>query len=62
MTGKQIQNLRHALAQTPTQFGARFGVSGRTVEGWEGGRPPNRWIAPHLKALEKKTAARSIAA
>ena len=63
MTGRQIQALRHAVAQTPTQFGARFGVSGRTVEGWEGkSRRPNRWVLAELLKLEKKVGDRQKAA
>lgn len=34
----KVRDLRHALAENVGAFGARFDVSGRTVEDWEQGR------------------------
>lgn len=38
MTQTQIQALRRHLGESVATFGARFAVSGRTVESWECGR------------------------
>jgi|KBSMisStaDraftv2_1062788.scaffolds.fasta_scaffold00145_44 DNA-binding transcriptional regulator YiaG len=63
MTAKQIQALRHALKENAETFGARFLVSGRTVEGWEQGREPHRLVSRMLDtlAVEVKHAARRSA-
>lgn len=38
VTPETIRALRTALGESVTQFGKRFGRSGRTVEDWEQGR------------------------
>jgi DNA-binding transcriptional regulator YiaG len=56
MTPKQISALRGALEENTKTFGARFLVSGRTVEDWEQGRSAPRG----LTALALDTLAREI--
>lgn len=43
-TRAAVRDLRQLCGVTAADFGAIIGVSGRTVNGWEQGRP----IAPHL--------------
>lgn len=38
MSPAQIKKIRKSLGLNTAKFGARFGVSGRTVEDWEQGR------------------------
>jgi DNA-binding transcriptional regulator YiaG len=38
MTHTEIKTLRKSLSLSTSDFGARVGVSGRTVEQWEQGR------------------------
>ena len=51
MSADQIRVLRAALGDNTATFGARFCVSGRTVEGWEQGRHAPRGMV--LQALER---------
>jgi DNA-binding transcriptional regulator YiaG len=46
-----VRAIRAVLGENTATFGARFSVSGRTVEGWEQGRHKPTGLA--LKALER---------
>ena len=62
MTPDTIRRLRAALEENTKTFGARFLVSGRTVENWEQGRhDPHRLVIVALETLarEVKDAKRS---
>lgn len=50
MTPQQIKDLRADLGETTATFGARYGVSGRTVEDWEQGRHRPSRLAQKLMA------------
>jgi putative transcriptional regulator len=55
-----IRALRRGLAENTTTFGARVGVSGRTVEDWEQGRRrPSGPAALLLQRLSGDGSARS---
>jgi len=52
MTAEMIRDLRAALEETTTAFGARFSVSRRTVEDWEQGRhTPHKLVLRLLDTL-----------
>lgn len=57
-TPERIQRLRQAIDETTETFGARFGVSGRTVESWElrteSGRAPHPSVLMAMDALAKR--------
>lgn len=36
-----VRKIRSHLKITAAELGAKIGVSGRTINGWEQGRPPN---------------------
>jgi putative transcriptional regulator len=60
MTAEKIQRIRRALGLNATDFGARLGVSGRTIEDWEQGRHSPRGAALLLLAeLAKRSAAKT---
>lgn len=60
MTGREIQAIRQHYGESVETFGARFAVSGRTVENWEQGhRSPSTLIQRLLEALQPKPAKKS---
>jgi putative transcriptional regulator len=38
ISARQVKAIRTALAKSPKEFEARFGIPARTIEGWEQGR------------------------
>jgi DNA-binding transcriptional regulator YiaG len=57
MTGRRIQELRHALGENAETFGKRFAASGRTVENWEQDRRrPSPLVLRMLESLAKRQA------
>ena len=55
MTPDKIRTLRAALEENTKTFGARFMVSGRTVEDWEQGRHgPHRLVVVALETLARE--------
>lgn len=55
MTPDKIRTLRASLEENTATFGARFHVSGRTVENWEQGRhEPHRLVVVMLETLARE--------
>jgi len=58
----EIRNLRGILQENTTTFGARWFVSGRTVEDWEQGRrKPQAFVLDAIRKLAARTKIRKSA-
>ncbi len=55
MTPKQIKKLRQELGWSAWKLGKEVGVSPRTVEGWEQGRPISKLALKILKQIKNDT-------
>lgn len=55
--GARIKALREALGESQEQFASRFGVTKRTVIGWEAGKAVRRRHCPDIAALADVTEA-----
>lgn len=53
MTPRDIKRLRARRQWSVKDLAERLGVSPRTVEGWEQGRPMKQWAVVALKHLGK---------
>lgn len=53
MPAERVKAIRKAVAKSPKEFEAKFGVPARTMEGWEQGRrQPDPTARAFLKVIE----------
>ena len=54
MTPERVKAIRKAVAKSPKEFAARFGIPARTLEGWEQGRrQPDPSAIVLLRVIER---------